>query len=72
VLIEKCMLIAKFFFNRFNIKALKFVYLNVVSITMDGTKDMNFAIILIIQRLKKFLFKRGYQLFLDLGQKYTN
>jgi len=48
------------------------VYLNFVGITMDGTKDMNYAIILIIQRLKKCLCKRRYQLFLDLGQKYTN
>jgi hypothetical protein len=50
-----------------------YMYVHFVGITMDGIKDMNYAsILIIIQRLKKFLCKQRYQLFLDRGQKYTN
>jgi hypothetical protein len=69
VSIEKLMLIANFshLIDLIMYEALKlaFVYVNFVGITMDGTKDMNYASILIIQRFKKFLCNRRCQLFLD-------
>ena len=67
------MLIANFFYLIdliYEALKLEFVYVYFVGITIDGTKDMNYAsILIIIQRLKKFFCKRRYQPFLDRGQK---
>ena len=59
MLIEKKSMLNANFFHLIDLimyEALKlaFVYVNFIGITMDGTKDMNYASILIIQRFKTF------------------